>query len=150
MIAGSRIKAWRSTHPLKLGMMLSCKEGRKEGFRQLHHEARRFAAFMSNLPNQILFTYEDYLSLDSLERYELIEGQLYAMSSPSTSHQWAVGSLTTQLRVFLKGKNQSLIACLILLLLFRPCRKTIRQTRKEIPATESRFGPIGMELPLRM
>jgi Uma2 family endonuclease len=59
---------------------------------------------MDNKQKETICTYEDYLSIDSSERYELIEGQLYAMSSPSTEHQWASMSLSIQLGTFLLDK----------------------------------------------
>lgn len=50
------------------------------------------------------YTYADYCTWDDDERWELIDGIPYAMSSPSTAHQRIVGSLYYQLFDFLKGK----------------------------------------------
>jgi Uma2 family endonuclease len=44
-------------------------------------------------PKNIRFTYEDYLSWEGPERFELIEGIPYAMASPSPKHQTIVGQL---------------------------------------------------------
>jgi Uma2 family endonuclease len=50
-------------------------------------------------------TYEDYLSIDSDERYELLEGQLVAMPpSPTKLHQTIAFEIGIQVRTFLRGK----------------------------------------------
>ena len=50
------------------------------------------------------YTFSDYMSWDSEERYELINGVPYMMATPSRRHQEAVGEIFGQLREFLKGK----------------------------------------------
>lgn len=50
------------------------------------------------------YTYADYAGWDMPDRYELIDGEPYMMSSPSRTHQVIVGELYGQLRGFLKGK----------------------------------------------
>ena len=52
------------------------------------------------------YTYADYISWeDDGNRYELIDGVVYAMSSPTLKHQIALGNLYFILRVYLKGKK---------------------------------------------
>ena len=50
------------------------------------------------------FTYADYCEWDGDERWELIEGVPYLMSSPSQTHQEILRELSYQLTAFLKGK----------------------------------------------
>ena len=62
---------------------------------------------MSALPKeQPYYTYADYKEweLDEGERFELIEGEAYAMSAPNTRHQAILGELFNQIYNFLKGK----------------------------------------------
>lgn len=42
---------------------------------------------MSKPMEKQLYTYEDYLKWDEDNRYELIEGTPYLLSSPSSEHQ---------------------------------------------------------------
>jgi Uma2 family endonuclease len=52
------------------------------------------------------FTYADYLTWPDSERWELIEGEPYAMSpAPSRIHQEIIGELFFQVRSYLSGKN---------------------------------------------
>jgi Uma2 family endonuclease len=53
-----------------------------------------------------LFTYRDYKSweLKEGERFELIDGAAYAMSSPNERHQAILVGLLSQFYVFLQGK----------------------------------------------
>lgn len=50
------------------------------------------------------FTYGDYCNWSEDERWELIDGQAYAMSAPSRVHQEIVLELGTQIHNYLKGK----------------------------------------------
>jgi Uma2 family endonuclease len=52
------------------------------------------------------FTYADYKEweLDEGERYELIDGEAFAMSAPSTRHQAILTELLSQFHVYLRGK----------------------------------------------
>ena len=50
------------------------------------------------------YTYADYCTWDDSERWELIDGAPYAMSSPSQRHQSILGELFGQLWSYLKGK----------------------------------------------
>lgn len=61
---------------------------------------------MDNLAvKQQKYTYEDLQKIDDGNRYELIDGELYLMSSPTTIHQEIVGEIYLQLRTYLKGKK---------------------------------------------
>ena len=51
------------------------------------------------------YTYEDYLSWDGDERYELIDGWAYLMASASPLHQEIVLNLLVAFWLFLKGKS---------------------------------------------
>lgn len=50
------------------------------------------------------FTYADYCAWPDDERWELIDGEAYAMAAPSCAHQAAVGELFVQISLFLRGK----------------------------------------------
>jgi Uma2 family endonuclease len=55
---------------------------------------------------QLPFSWDDYRSWDDGQRWELIDGDAYAMSpAPNTRHQWVVVQLAIQLGVLLKGKR---------------------------------------------
>jgi Uma2 family endonuclease len=58
-------------------------------------EARKLDSF---------FTYNDYIEIDDNNRYEVIDGELYMMSSPSSTHQMIVGEVFRQLSNALQGK----------------------------------------------
>jgi Uma2 family endonuclease len=67
---------------------------------------------MSDAAKKILeedrrYTYADYKAweLDERERYELIDGEAYAMSAPNDFHQAIVAELTRQFGNFLHGKH---------------------------------------------
>ncbi|MCL2494195.1 MAG: Uma2 family endonuclease [Oscillospiraceae bacterium] len=51
-----------------------------------------------------LYTYEDYLSWEGDQRWEIIDGRAYMMASPSEVHQDISVELTAQFRAFLRGK----------------------------------------------
>jgi len=62
---------------------------------------------MSALPKEDPhYTYADYKEwdLDEGERFELLNGEAFAMSAPSAKHQMILGELFAQIHVFLKGK----------------------------------------------
>lgn len=50
-------------------------------------------------------SYADLLEIDDDKRYELIDGELYLMSSPRTIHQELIGEIYFQLKQYLKGKK---------------------------------------------
>lgn len=61
---------------------------------------------MDNLAYKLKkYTYADLLEMDNDKRYELIDGELYLMSSPQILHQEIVGEIYVQLRNYLKGKK---------------------------------------------
>ncbi|MCL2235385.1 MAG: Uma2 family endonuclease [Defluviitaleaceae bacterium] len=52
-------------------------------------------------------TYDDYYNMeDDGNRYELIDGELYAMAAPSIRHQEILGNLFLEIRTFLKGEKK--------------------------------------------
>ena len=51
------------------------------------------------------YTYEDLLNMEDENRYEIIDGKLFLMSSPSTIHQEIAGELFVQLKQFFKDKK---------------------------------------------
>ncbi|GHU66235.1 hypothetical protein FACS189447_06680 [Spirochaetia bacterium] len=50
------------------------------------------------------YTYADFLEWDESERCELVNGDLYMMSTPTTEHQRILMELAYQLKDYLKGK----------------------------------------------
>ncbi|MDR0878887.1 MAG: Uma2 family endonuclease [Treponema sp.] len=50
------------------------------------------------------YTYADILSWDESERYELLDGEAYMMSSPNRKHQEMLGEIFAQFHFFLKDK----------------------------------------------
>jgi Uma2 family endonuclease len=67
---------------------------------------------MSNLAYKLdeSYTYADYLSWDDSERYEIIDGIVYAMASPAIRHQEISGELYGEIWGFLKGKPYRVFA----------------------------------------
>ena len=51
------------------------------------------------------YTYEDLLNMEDENRYEIIDGKLFLMSSPSTIHQEILLELGVQLKQFFKDKK---------------------------------------------
>ena len=51
-----------------------------------------------------IFTYADYRGWPDDERWELIDGEAYAMAAPGLAHQTVVGELFVQISLFLRGK----------------------------------------------
>lgn len=61
---------------------------------------------MDNLARNIeRYSYQDLLDMDDENRYEIIDGELYLMSSPSVIHQMLVGEIYFQIRSYLQGKK---------------------------------------------
>lgn len=50
------------------------------------------------------YTYADYLGWDGPERFQLLEGEIFMMSSPTVDHQAICMELSGQFRDFLRGK----------------------------------------------
>jgi Uma2 family endonuclease len=57
------------------------------------------------LKEEEFYTYADILDMDEHIRAEIIDGELYMMAPPATSHQDISGELFGQLWQFLKGKS---------------------------------------------
>ncbi len=55
------------------------------------------------------YTLEDYYALPEERRVELIDGVIYDMTAPYTTHQYAVGDLYKQIRNFIDTKGGSCI-----------------------------------------
>jgi Uma2 family endonuclease len=66
------------------------------------------------------YTYADYLSWEGPERYQLINGEAFMMSSPSVAHQALLVELTLQFGNWLRGKPcQVLVAPMDVRLFFK-------------------------------
>ena len=50
------------------------------------------------------YTYADYLEWEGNERFQLINGEVFLMASPSVAHQALLMGLSTQFDVWLQGK----------------------------------------------
>ena len=50
------------------------------------------------------YTYADYLSWEGPERYQLINGEVFMMASPSVAHQAILVEMITQFNTWLRGK----------------------------------------------
>ncbi len=51
------------------------------------------------------YTFEDYLTWDEGERFELIDGKPIALASPSNRHQEIIAALIARFYIFLEGKK---------------------------------------------
>lgn len=60
---------------------------------------------MTPLPKEQNYTLADLLTWDDDTRYELYDGKLVAMASPSNAHQLILGELSRQLSNYLFGKQ---------------------------------------------
>lgn len=82
---------------------------------------------MKNLAlEQTKYTYEDLQNIEDGKRYELIDGELYLMSSPTTSHQEIVGEIYAQLHDYLKDKK-----CKVFISPLDVCLSGVRSPKKE-------------------
>lgn len=87
---------------------------------------------MENLAHEMKkYTYEDLLKIDDGNRYELIDGQLYLMSSPTTKHQEVVGTIYVQLYNYLIGKK-----CKVFVSPLDVCLSGVRNPKKEYNVLE--------------
>jgi Uma2 family endonuclease len=50
------------------------------------------------------YTYADYLEWEGPQRYQLFNGEVFQMASPSVTHQALLMELGTQFNIFLRGK----------------------------------------------
>lgn len=61
---------------------------------------------MESLVNeQKIYTYQDLVEIDDDNRYEIYDGELIQMSSPTTKHQLILGELFVQFSAFFKDKK---------------------------------------------
>lgn len=58
-----------------------------------------------SLPSNTTYTADDYWNLPDGERAELINGQLYALASPSRMHQKLIIELTFYFQQYIKSNN---------------------------------------------
>lgn len=56
------------------------------------------------------YTYADYLKWDGPERYQLIDGEVFLMASPSVVHQRILMTLSIQFGIWLRGKSCQVFA----------------------------------------
>ena len=57
------------------------------------------------VPQEHIYTSEDYWNLPEGQRAELIDGKLYAMAPPNRTHQEILGELHTAINNYIKSKN---------------------------------------------
>lgn len=60
---------------------------------------------MDALRKEEIYTIEDIYALPDGERAELIDGRIYYMAPPSTTHQMLVSDLHYQIKAYIKGNN---------------------------------------------
>ena len=77
------------------------------------------------------YTYQDLLEMNDGKRYEIINGVLYEMSSPSVNHQDIVGELYVQLHNYLKGKK-----CKVFISPLDVCLSGVKDTNQEYNVVE--------------
>ena len=59
------------------------------------------------LPKEIGYTIEDIYNLPEGKRAELIDGQIYYMAPPNTTHQRISNYLSTEINLYIRSKNGS-------------------------------------------
>ena len=59
------------------------------------------------MPQERIYTSEDYWNLPEGQRAELIDGKLYAMAPPNPFHQELVMEISTAVHRYIKSKNGS-------------------------------------------
>jgi len=91
---------------------------------------------LAEQPKNGSYTYEDYVSWDDGERYELINGYVYMLAAPTTQHQRISGYLQYCLYEYLKGKTCEVFAAPFDVRLFEASeekkKKFLRIYRKEV------------------
>ena len=73
----------------------------------------------------IKFTYHDYLQLPDDKRYELVEGELYLVPSPSVHHQRIVRKLGSAVSAYVESNHLGE-------LFFSPCDVVLHDYRLNI------------------
>jgi len=89
------------------------------------------------------YTYADYLQWDVTERYELINGEAFMMSSPSVAHQALLVDLLTEFNIWLRGKPCRVFAAPLDVRLFPKednSDKTVVQPDLLVVCDESKLG----------
>jgi len=104
---------------------------------------------MSALPKEEpYYTYADYKEweLDEGERFELLNGEAYAMSAPNTKHQIIHAELFGQFFIFLKGKPCKVISAPFDVRLFykeNESDDTVVQPDIVVICDKTKLGPEG-------
>lgn len=60
---------------------------------------------MNALKREKVYTIDDIYALPDGERAELIDGQIYSMAPPSTKHQRLLNFISTEINMYIRGKN---------------------------------------------
>ena len=63
------------------------------------------------LPKQKSYTIEDIYALPDGERAELIDGQIYYMTPPSTTHQRVLNYLNTEINLYIRSRDGRCEVC---------------------------------------
>lgn len=91
---------------------------------------------LANQPQNGNYSYEDYLSWDDGQRYELINGYAYMLAAPNTQHQRISMALSATLFNYLRGKQCEVFAAPFDVRLFRAeeemKKNYLRVYRKEV------------------
>jgi len=72
------------------------------------------------------YTYADYLTWEGPQRYELLGGEAFMMSSPSVAHQAILAELVTEFNTWLRGKPCRVFAAPLDVRLFPKADKSDR------------------------
>ena len=67
-------------------------------------KAERLIILNGSIKAEQYYTYEEWLKIDDGNRYELLNGTLYMMASPTPQHQAVSGEIFRQITNFLVGK----------------------------------------------
>ena len=91
---------------------------------------------LAKQPKNGNYTYEDYVSWDDDQRYELIDGYVYMLAAPTTQHQRVSGYLQHTIFEYLKDKSCEVFAAPFDVRLFEASeekkKKFLRIYRKEV------------------
>lgn len=60
---------------------------------------------MDALPNDTIYTIDDIYALPDTERAELIDGRIYYMAPPNTTHQRLLNYINTEINLYIRSKN---------------------------------------------
>jgi len=67
------------------------------------------ASAIKEMPEERIWTYEDYLNLEDEKRYEVINGRLVEMPAPTPLHQEIVGKVFLLFSTFVMSENSGKI-----------------------------------------